>query len=1369
LSISDNQWITVAPTEFPHEQDAFDFIKSRASGVIGAWSNFEFVEPRGKVYEIDLMLLTLTELILVEIKSWSGILDGTANNMVRYFRGNPHPTPVNNPLLLLNKKAKILQSMLKAQKAGQRLYVPYVESVVFFNNHNLELRIPPEHRPRVYYRDELIEAIRPKEVDLQNPRKRFDKPRVTALNQAFRQLGIRRPSARTLKVGEWLIKELLEDGELYQDHLAQHQSIGETYRRVRTFSVPDNGSKHQRELARRAAQREFKLTDHLQHPGVLKPWELKEHELGPALVFPYEPKAVRLDQFLATQDARLGQEERLEIIRQILDVLRYAHARKVFHRGLAPQSILVMERGRDLEVQIMDWQTGMEQDVTTGTSHISELMTSGARAYMAPEAFHQPGNASGSAADIFSFGAVAFHVLTGRPPAETQLELYQKLQEYPGLRLSSVTDGLSSNLESLVERCTHPMVLERPADIQQVLDLFDAATCPGQDDAVEVVNPLEAQAGDILPGGFLVVRRLGKGGMALALEVVRDEVSYVLKVAHDPDRTEVMLREAEALKALSHPYIVECYDVVEIGNRSCLVIQKAGDETLARRLTERGPLQLDYLERFGKDLLKAVAHLEEKGVRHRDIKPANLGITLHKKDSAAHLMLFDFSLAGVGDDNIDAGTRDYIDPFLINRKPPRWDQSSERYSAAVTLHEMATGVLPRWGDGKSMPGLDPNANLVLESERFDPAVREPLTTFFTRALAREREARFHNAEEMLKAWAEVFQEDFADSGLGQADEAELSELLESSDLETTLASLALGARALRALEHLGVHTIRDLLGLPGGTLHTAAGVGNQTRKRLVELQAVVGERFGDELLEEQDIEAEDHGLLEAFLVPVLGVDTDPDEELKKSYLGLTLPRGVHDWPTLSAVSKERDLEHLSLAKRVPAWRVKWGKLPSLKFLRDEIEQLLNENGGVIVTSEVALGLLSRHGSFSNDRSRRMQLAFALTRAAVEAEQTAGAPRFLWRRIGPTPVIAQREEQMQYLTRLAQVADRCARHEPLLAPSRARDEIRAVEAPESAKGLSPHRLLRLSAACSERAAVSSREEFYPRGMEAERALLLAHGALLGHGELPPEEIQERVFTRYPESEPLPSRPHLDEILQRVDPDLIWSDGEQAYVRRLAIYQTSGASSLHQRYPTTSETPTSSTNPLVAEARAFEERLQRATVEKDFLVLTVTPKRLAQAESEILARFGHTRRDLNQLLLRAMKEKVAENPKARWDKFLEADAEGEGKGWRILTSRLVPDALGQLQDVLFSCKEPQLLVNPSLLARYHQLGILEQMRDQAGRKDGLPAVWMLLPSEDTSRAPTIEGEPVPLLHGGQRARVPDGWLANAHRTAKEKLAT
>ena len=61
-------------------------------------------------------------------------------------------------------------------------------------------------------------------------------------------------------------------------------------------------------------------------------------------------------------------------------------------------------------------------------------------------------------------------------------------------------------------------------------------------------------------------------------------------------------------------------------------------------------------------------------------------------------------------------------------------------------------------------------------------------------------------------------------------------------------------------------------------------------------------------------------------------------------------------------------------------------------------------------------------------------------------------------------------------------------------------------------LSDERLLRLAAAASESAAVSSRQELYPRNMPAERALKLAQGALLGARELTVDQIRQRVLGR-----------------------------------------------------------------------------------------------------------------------------------------------------------------------------------------------------------------------------------------------------------------
>lgn len=116
----------------------------------------------------------------------------------------------------------------------------------------------------------LFKALKGPTTDV-DPKKALDKARVEALGKALREVGIRAPS-RTQKVGEWVISELLDDTELYQDHLARHQSIGETFRRVRTFAVPATGTEAERTRARRAAQREFKLTDALHHPGITRPF-----------------------------------------------------------------------------------------------------------------------------------------------------------------------------------------------------------------------------------------------------------------------------------------------------------------------------------------------------------------------------------------------------------------------------------------------------------------------------------------------------------------------------------------------------------------------------------------------------------------------------------------------------------------------------------------------------------------------------------------------------------------------------------------------------------------------------------------------------------------------------------------------------------------------------------------------------------------------------------------------------------------------------------------------------------------------------------------------------------------------------------------
>ena len=250
------------------------------------------------------------------------------------------------------------------------------------------------------------------------------------------------------------------------------------------------------------------------------------------------------------------------------------------------------------------------------------------------------------------------------------------------------------------------------------------------------------------------------------------------------------------------------------------------------------------LARYGDDLLSAVAHLERRGVAHRDIKPDNIGIRSLTKQRN-QLVLFDFSLSGAPLDNIRVGTSGYTDPFLVNRKPQRWDLAAERYSVGVTLYEMTLGegVLPQWGDGKSDPALTDD-ELVLDAEKFDPSVREGLVEFFLTALHRDPARRYDNAEEMLRAWRQVFDEsEQRKIKTPGGEEVDLAVTLEQADLKTPIAALGLSTRAINALERAEVLTVRNLLEFPVGSIHVMRGVGNQTRLEIIRFIAELRERF----------------------------------------------------------------------------------------------------------------------------------------------------------------------------------------------------------------------------------------------------------------------------------------------------------------------------------------------------------------------------------------------------------------------------------------------------------------------------------------------------------------------------------------------
>lgn len=1407
------RWKIITPSQYEWERRGLDFVRSGLPDhdPYRAWANFEFQTPDGAIYEVDLLVLTKQGFWLVEIKSWQGRIAGDAGTWTRTHEGKT--ISEDNPVLLANRKAKALSSLIKAQAATKKIRVPWLDAVVFLSSDDLQCDLTGPAANRVFLKDRkatdklperngILKALLNREGQGIDPdlRSTIDSKVARAIAKAIDDAGIR-PSQRSRRVGDYVLGDLIADGPGYQDRLAKHVAFTdqEVFCRVRQYTVAQASDEETRRRLQRAAAREFQIIQSLNHPGILPVLDYKEHELGPALLFRYtDPNAERFDHYLARKCHQLTTDERLGLLRQIADAIRYAHRKRVVHRGLSPQSILVTEADTKTPVlQVYNWQIGVQETTATTTAtitNVDDLVESQSLVYMSPETLADPKRAS-EASDIFSLGAIAYHLFTSRPPAGSVNELQRNLRERNGLSVSATQDGVGPRLEEFIQWSTHPDALTRIGNVEDFLsfldDVEDELTSP---DETAVVDPLVASRGDRLHGGFVVDRVLGQGATARALLVTKDERQCVLKVALTEDDNLRLQKEGEALRKIRSEFVIDIYDTIEIAGKTVLVLQKAGDESFAKHLRNYGVPSLDMLARFGEDLLSAVSSLERHGVVHRDIKPDNIGIhSLNKQRQ--QLILFDFSLTSAPLDNLRIGTPGYTDPFLTCRKSGRWDLAAERYSAGVTLYEMTLGAgqMPQWGDGDVANPDATKDELVIDEEKFKPSVREGLVAFFRKALHRDPDKRFDSADEMRWAWQQVFTEaEQKKVTTPSGKEVVTSVPIDSVELTTPVAALDLTARARDALEGINVLTVNDLLRYPSSDILMMKRVGDQFRREIIGFIAELRQRFPDVTTKITPSTTDEDGTpsLERLHNRVLGTRSakqETDWNIRCALLNVLAPTGSPTdlWPSQSEVADALDVTRAKIGQLLAADQKRWGKDSLQNAYRNELFEHIQRLGGVATVAElIDLTILLRPAADTTDTEGQQRLASAIARAAIETEGSLAQPRFQIRRLGGHTVVACTQEIAAYAEKLGQAADRVAKSDPLLPRLRVFHELYEVPQPPPVPDCQPFsndRLIKLAAAMSSTAAVSSRQELYPRNMEAERALRLGIGALSGLGlgdsneGFTVEQVHQRVSSRYPEAQPLPNDPtELETLLQKVGIDVRW-DGEKQVFRRkeINILVTAGSSVSVRRSTALSTRHVDSTAPEVVQARQDEDRLQHAYRDGGFLVLTVKPSYLRACESNLLRRFNEDGKTLEKvsfddLLFEQLRAKSVEY-EFPWKDIHEADTEGPTTDdWHNLL-HLVGEITPNIAENLMNRDRPVLLVHPGLIARYDQMSLMQTLRDRIGHDTACPSLWVLVATDTQSEMPHLDGVQIPLITTGQRAYVSEYWIDNLHRGRSDKTSS
>lgn len=288
------------------------------------------------------------------------------------------------------------------------------------------------------------------------------------------------------------------------------------------------------------------------------------------------------------------------------------------------------------------------------------------------------------------------------------------------------------------------------------------------------------KVGSILDTRYKIVEKIGSGGMsvvykALCKKLNRDVALKILRQEYLNNQKIIteFKGEAKAIAKISHPNIVNVYDVGSTGGLHYITMEYIDGLTLSDFIKKEGPLDNKRIIKIATQISSALMFTHKRGIIHRDIKPQNILVTKNNT-----VKVTDFGMAKLlnTDDEINGsvnaiGSVYYFSPEQA--RGSRIDKRSDLYSLGVIMYEMATGKVPFEGNSPLDIAKKHLNDDYIKVREINPNISVEIENVIDKLLRKNKEDRFYSAREVLRKLSSSTKKDFSLNFLNNNEDDEI--------------------------------------------------------------------------------------------------------------------------------------------------------------------------------------------------------------------------------------------------------------------------------------------------------------------------------------------------------------------------------------------------------------------------------------------------------------------------------------------------------------------------------------------------------------------------------------------------------------------